>query len=67
MTTYCRNWRTWLLLALVGPVSWARAERVLYVSPAGDDSWTGRLAAPAAGPADGPFATLSRAGTRSGE
>jgi hypothetical protein len=40
--------RTWPLLALIGLVSSARAERVLYVSPAGDDTWTGRLATPSA-------------------
>lgn len=32
-----------------------------YVSPAGNDAWSGRLAAPDAGRADGPFVTLSAA------
>jgi len=34
---------------------------VFHVSPAGDDAWTGLLAAPNAGRSDGPFATLERA------
>jgi hypothetical protein len=33
----------------------------LYVSPAGKDSWSGRLAAPDAAGQDGPFATVERA------
>jgi hypothetical protein len=33
----------------------------LYVSPAGRDTWSGRLAAPAPAGDDGPFATLERA------
>ncbi len=33
----------------------------LFVSPAGRDSWSGQLAAPAANASDGPFATLERA------
>lgn len=32
-----------------------------FVSPMGDDRWTGRLAAPNEGRTDGPFATLGRA------
>ncbi|MCY2930743.1 MAG: right-handed parallel beta-helix repeat-containing protein [Planctomycetota bacterium] len=33
----------------------------LYVSPSGNDAWSGRRAAPDAAGADGPFATLERA------
>lgn len=33
----------------------------LYVSPQGDDGWSGRRSAPDAGRRDGPFATLTRA------
>lgn len=33
----------------------------LYVSPAGDDTWSGRLPAPNGTRTDGPFATLTRA------
>ena len=33
----------------------------VYVSPAGDDRWSGRLAEPNAAHNDGPFATLARA------
>ena len=47
-----------VLLALLSPFLPA-AE--LYVSPAGRDTWSGRLAAPAATGTDGPFATLERA------
>ncbi|MEA2068045.1 MAG: hypothetical protein U9P12_02480, partial [Verrucomicrobiota bacterium] len=36
-------------------------EPVLYVSPQGNDAWTGTLAEPSADGADGPLATVSRA------
>jgi hypothetical protein len=36
-------------------------QRVLHVSPRGDDSWTGRLAAPNPQGTDGPLATLAGA------
>ncbi|HEY2584335.1 MAG TPA: right-handed parallel beta-helix repeat-containing protein [Tepidisphaeraceae bacterium] len=39
----------------------AEAARVYYVSPAGRDIWSGRLAAPNVAGTDGPFATLARA------
>jgi parallel beta-helix repeat protein len=39
----------------------ALAERVLYVSPSGRDTWSGSLASPNAARTDGPFATLTRA------
>ena len=37
------------------------APTMLYVSPAGNDSWSGALSAPNADGTDGPFATLARA------
>ncbi|MBP2301718.1 right-handed parallel beta-helix repeat-containing protein [Azospirillum picis] len=37
------------------------AERTFYVSPLGNDRWSGRLAEPAADGGDGPFATPARA------
>jgi parallel beta-helix repeat protein len=39
----------------------AAEQRVFYVSPHGNDAWTGRLPKPDAGLTDGPFATLTRA------
>jgi len=45
-------------------VAWAvRAEEAmdLYVSPSGNDAWTGRSSEPNADRTDGPFATLERA------
>ena len=36
-------------------------DAAFYVSPAGSDKWSGRLAAPNAGKTDGPFATVDRA------
>ncbi|MBU0607548.1 MAG: right-handed parallel beta-helix repeat-containing protein, partial [Armatimonadetes bacterium] len=47
-----------VLLLLLGSVAIA-AETVLYVSPTGDDTWSGKL--PQAKGNDGPFATLPRA------
>lgn len=47
-----------LLLAVAGRAAGAET---YYVSPAGNDAWTGTLAAPNAGRTDGPFATLERA------
>lgn len=37
------------------------AESALYVSPDGNDAWSGRLAEPTAAGDDGPFATIPRA------
>ena len=39
----------------------AQDERTIYVAPNGNDTWSGRLAAPDAAGTDGPFATLERA------
>ena len=56
---------TWLLAAvLLIPAAGARAtDADLYVSTAGDDSWSGRLAEPNAERTDGPVATVERAKT----
>ncbi len=43
------------------PASKGGAEAAYYVSPAGNDGWNGRLAAPNSGKTDGPFATIDRA------
>ena len=42
-------------------LSQAKGYLVLYVSPSGNDSWSGRLSAPNSRKTDGPFATLERA------
>src|SRR5688572_20491774 len=39
----------------------ASSVRYFYVSPVGDDSWSGTLAEPNADASDGPFATVARA------
>ena len=41
--------------------AWGAAEPTYYVSPAGNDRWSGKLAAPNARKTDGPFATLAGA------
>ena len=50
-----------LLLVCAGAVG-AASRTEVYVSPRGNDRWTGRLRAPNARGTDGPFATLERAG-----
>ena len=47
-----------LILTLWQPSVWA-AKRILYVSPDGNDQWSGRLAVSQAN--DGPLATLNAA------
>ena len=53
----------WVIVAILvcaGAAAQVRpAER--YVSPDGDDAWSGTLPEPNAGRTDGPFATLARA------
>ncbi len=54
------------LLLTVGILAWASVSagiptQFLYVSPAGRDSWSGRLPAPSQDRSDGPFATITRA------
>jgi parallel beta-helix repeat protein len=46
------------MLLGIGP---ATAEEVLYVSPQGNDGWSGKLPAPNAEGNDGPFASIARA------
>ncbi len=48
-----------IMLSLVS--AGAVAETVYYVSPTGNDAWSGTLAAPNAAATDGPFATLAGA------
>ncbi|MBU0608224.1 MAG: right-handed parallel beta-helix repeat-containing protein, partial [Armatimonadetes bacterium] len=49
-------------MAVILMVSGAMAAPVtLYVSPQGNDAWSGGLAAPNAAGTDGPFASLTRA------
>ncbi len=43
------------------PVDSVQAETVLFVSPQGNDNWSGRVAAPAEDGSDGPLATLHKA------
>lgn len=51
-----------LLTGIVAlPLSASAAPVRFYVSPQGDDSWSGKLARPNARRTDGPFATLHRA------
>ena len=50
-----------LLLACLPSVAAPAREIALYVSPAGNDAWSGTRPAPAPGRKDGPFATLARA------
>ncbi|MCU0913379.1 MAG: hypothetical protein MUC88_02315, partial [Planctomycetes bacterium] len=50
-----------LLLATVCGFSLRAGAMTLYVSPAGNDAWSGRSAQPNAGRTDGPVATLERA------
>ncbi|MEN6641296.1 MAG: right-handed parallel beta-helix repeat-containing protein [Armatimonadia bacterium] len=51
-----------LLLVAVGSALAARPSgTVFFVSPSGNDAWSGALPSPAANHKDGPFATLTRA------
>ncbi|MBF5094043.1 right-handed parallel beta-helix repeat-containing protein [Azospirillum sp. INR13] len=50
-----------LLLPAAGWSMAAAAETTLYVSPTGNDRWSGRLSQPSADGRDGPFATPARA------
>jgi len=51
----------WVVLAIQFSLAAHAAETIFYVSPAGNDAWTGRLASPNAAKTDGPFVTLPRA------
>ena len=48
-------------LAIHHPVSFAQAETTLFVSPRGNDSWSGRVAVSAEDGSDGPLASLLKA------
>ena len=48
------------LTAVLTAVAWGEAAD-FYISPAGNDGWSGRLAQPNATATDGPFGTLERA------
>ena len=48
-----------LMIAMVAVARGGAAE--FYISPAGNDSWSGKLAQPNAAATDGPFVTLERA------
>jgi len=50
-----------LITALTSVTCSASKEIVFYISPMGNDAWSGKLPAPNAAGTDGPFATISRA------
>lgn len=50
-----------LMTTFFSTAAWADTPPTWYVSPAGNDAWSGHLAEPNAGRSDGPFATLVRA------
>ena len=54
-------WLVGLLCILAGLAATADEARRLYVSPAGNDAWSGKRAEPLADRTDGPLATLPRA------
>ena len=63
---YCRIYKVilvsiGLVLSFQAPVFAGDVRADFYVSPAGNNSWSGTLAAPNAEHSDGPFATLGRA------
>ena len=51
----------------VAAASWAHAAQVLYVSPDGNDAWSGRYSEPLADGSDGPLATPHAARDRARE
>lgn len=48
-------------IMLLSILVWPTGPAVLYVSPSGDDAWSGRLAAPNKNKTDGPFRTIAHA------
>ncbi len=63
---HCRNQRSWVIVAAFfglcfNVVAPAWAESVLFVSPEGKDTWSGRSAKPSSDGANGPLATLAKA------
>lgn len=61
------SWAPWLVIWILGlPTACisgeaAQAESLLFVSPQGDDTWSGRVAIPVDDGSDGPLATLHKA------
>ena len=49
------------LFLVAGTLATAQPQADIYVSPSGNDDWSGRLPAPSADHKDGPFATIARA------
>ena len=62
--SWSRAARILAICAVLLPAGWAMAvaaETTFYVSPTGNDRWSGRLSQPSADGRDGPFATPARA------
>ena len=55
------NWRIVLVSAVVCTLSACTTAATVYVSPAGNNQWSGSMAQPNAQGTDGPVATLDRA------
>ncbi len=53
--------RTLLISLAAASFAVAADPVVFYVSPGGNDAWSGKIADPARNKKDGPFATLERA------
>ena len=49
------------LLFIMGCTDMSLKKNAIFVSPQGDDGWSGRLSEPNGEHSDGPFATLERA------
>ncbi len=49
------------VISLPAPAVESSSGKVFYVSPKGNDTWSGTLAKPVRGQTDGPFATIGRA------
>jgi len=63
-TRFGRAYLAALALLVITPLSARAAE--FYVSPDGNDKWTGKLPSPSANRTDGPFRTLGRACSAAG-
>jgi len=61
MSESCLAIRSFVLLLACLVISPARAITTIYVSPGGNDNWSGQIAQPNAERTDGPVATLGRA------
>ena len=60
-TSAIKSSRLWLLAAGLGLAAVLASAETTYVSPTGNDSWSGRKPAPNGGKTDGPLATLPAA------